>query len=74
MSKSVLRFPQIPFYRAFFENKGPDTSLHAKLFVQYLDQNFSLVILHESTIFHCQSVFTSKVFEKNVFLVSCAGA
>lgn len=63
MSKLVLRFPQIPFYRAFFKNKGPDTSLHAKFYIKYFDQNFSLEILHESTIFHCQSVFTSKVFE-----------
>ena len=63
MSKSVLRFLQIPFYGAFFKNKGPDISLHAKFYIKYFDQNFSLVILHESTIFHNQRVFTFKVFE-----------
>ena len=45
MSKSACRFPQILFYRGFFENKkGPGTSFQATYFADFFDKTFSFIV------------------------------
>ena len=41
--------------------------------MEFLDENFSFVILEKLAKFHYQTVFASQVIQWNVFRVSCLG-
>ena len=51
-------------YRGFLKNKKrTGTSFQATFFVEFLDKNFSFVILHKVTKFHWQTMSTFEVIQ-----------
>ena len=49
------------------------TSFQARFFMETFDKKFYFVMLYKLAKFHNQTVFTSKVIQKNVFRISCLG-
>ena len=51
-------------YRGFFKNKKrTGISFQATFFAEFLDKNFSFVILHKVTKFHSQTMSTYQVIQ-----------
>ena len=66
LSKFIKTRPsQITFYRGFLKNwKGSGTSFQVTFFVEFIDKNFSFVMLHKLAKLHYQTVFTYKLSVK----------